>query len=47
LSGIATEVAIGQNKSRKFAQCARFFCLTAGTVWLAELKKRTARLERD
>jgi hypothetical protein len=23
------------------------FLLTAGTVWLAELKKRTARLERD
>jgi hypothetical protein len=36
----ATEVAIGQNRSPKSAQCDRWsFCLTAGTVWSAEVKK--------
>lgn len=33
-------MAIGQNRSRKSAQCDRWsFCLTAGTVWSAEVKK--------
>jgi hypothetical protein len=32
-------VAIGQNRSRKSAQCDRWsFCPTAGTVWSAEVK---------
>lgn len=43
----ATEVAIGQNWSRKSAQCDRWsFCLAAGTLQLANQEEAMQRRPR-